>query len=149
MLGMMSSERNGVISVRSPHFFSKTIESLHVALKRRGMFLHACIDHAGNAAGAGLSLRPTLLFVFGYPEAEAPIIVRSPISGLDLPQRMLVWEDEEGTIWISYNDPVWLGERDGVPADILPRLDAMKTSLEGIALEAGGLSTAIPPSVSS
>ncbi|MGA7324108.1 MAG: DUF302 domain-containing protein [Rhodomicrobium sp.] len=121
MLGTISSERNGIISVRSSYSFSKTIESLHVALKRRGMFLHACIDHAGNAAGACLSLRPTLLFVFGYPEAEAPIIVRNPLSGLDLPQRFLVWEDEERAIWISYNDPVWLGERDGVPADILPR----------------------------
>jgi uncharacterized protein (DUF302 family) len=109
------------------------------------MAIYARTDHAANAAAAGLELRPTRLFVFGFPEVEGPIIKHCPALGLDLPRRMAVWEDELGKAWISYNDPLWLGRRYAVSASILPLLRAMATSLTGIALEAGGKAAPAPP----
>jgi uncharacterized protein (DUF302 family) len=102
------------------------------------MAIYARANHAANAKAASLDLRPTQLFVFGFPEVEGPIILRCPALGLDLPRKIAVWEDEAGKAWISYNDPLWLGRRYHAGADILILLRAMATSLTGIALEAGG-----------
>jgi uncharacterized protein (DUF302 family) len=102
------------------------------------MAIYARADHAANASAASLELRPTQLFIFGFPEAESPIIARCPALGLDLPRKIAVWEDEAGNAWISYNDPLWLGRRYSASADVRALLRAMATSLAGIALEGGG-----------
>lgn len=87
------------------------------------------------AEKTGLRLRPAELFVFGYPEAEAPLIAEVPLFALDFPQRVLVWEDEYGGVWSSYNDPLWLGLRHNINPDIIPKFDAISASLAGIAAE--------------
>jgi uncharacterized protein (DUF302 family) len=135
---------DGIISLRSSVPFAKTVSNLCIALERRGMAIYARADHAANAGAAGLELRPTQLFVFGFPEVESPILKLCPVLGLDLPRKIAVWEDEGGKAWISYTDPLWLGRRYEVSADVLPLLRAMATSLTGIALEAGG-KAALPP----
>ena len=135
----------GLISVRSTLSFAKTAECLLIAFKRRGMAVYACVDHAANARAAGLELRPTQLFIFGYPEAEGPVVARCQLLGLDLPRKMVVFEDEHGQVWISYHDPVWLGQRHGAGADVLTLLRPMATSFQGIALEAGGMSPMVKP----
>lgn len=103
------SHADGLINVRSSLPFSKTAACLAIALERRGMTMHARIDHAANAAAAGIQLRPTLVFIFNYPEVEGPLLAQCPLMGLDLPRKIAVREDEEGKVWISYNDPAWLG----------------------------------------
>ena len=135
---MAGAERqeSGVISVRSPLPLAETIKNLLIAVERRGMIVFARIDHAKAAEETGLRLRPAELFVFGYPEAEAPLIAKVPLFGLDFPQRVLVWEDEQGGVWMSYNDPVWLGRRHDIDADVIPKLEAIGASLAGIAAEA-------------
>ena len=135
---MAGAERqeSGVISVRSPLPFAETIKNLLIAVERRGMIVYARIDHAKAAEETGLRLRPAELFVFGYPEAEAPLIEKVPLLGLDFPQRVLVREDEHRGVWMSYNDPVWLGSRYDVNADVIPKLEAIGASLAGIAAEA-------------
>jgi uncharacterized protein (DUF302 family) len=135
---MAGAERqeSGAISVRSPLPFAETIKNLLIAVERRGMIVYARIDHAKAAEETGLRLRPAELFVFGYPEAEAPLIEKVPLLGLDFPQRVLVREDEHRGVWKSYNDPVWLGSRYDVNADVIPKLEAIGASLAGIAAEA-------------
>ncbi len=135
----------GLVSVRSTLSFAKTAECLLIAFKRRGMTIYACVDHAANARAAGLELLPTLLFIFGYPEAEGPVVARCQPMGLDLPRKITVHEDEDGQVWISYHDPVWLGQRHGAGADVLSLLRPMATSFKGIALEAGGMSPLVRP----
>jgi uncharacterized protein (DUF302 family) len=126
----------GVISVRSPLPFSETIKNLLIAVERRGMILFARIDHAKAAEETARRLRPAELLVFGYPEAEAPLIENVPLLGLDFPQRVLMWEDEDCRVWMSTNEPARLGRRYNVPADVIPKLEAIGASLAGIAAEA-------------
>lgn len=135
-MGGTGRQKSGVFSVRSPLSFAETIKNLLIAVERRGMTVYARIDHVKAAEGTGQRLKPAELFVFGYPEAEAPLIAQVPLFGLDFPQRVLVWEDEHGGVWMSYNDPVWLGRRFDVDADVIPKLEAIGTSLAGIAAEA-------------
>lgn len=138
------SHADGLISVRSSLPFAKTIASVLISLERRGMTVHARIDHAANAAGAGLQLRPTRVFIFNYPEVEGAILARCPLMGLDLPRKIAVWQDEAGKVWISYNDPVWLGRRYRAGPEVQSLLRAMANSFTGIALEAGGVPARVP-----
>ncbi len=134
---------SGLVSIRSPLPLAETIRDLLIAVERRGMIVFARIDHAKAAEEAGLKLRPTELFVFGYPEAEAPLILNNPLFGVEFPQRMLVWEDEARAVWLTYNDPVWFGRRHGAGADVFPKLEAIGNSLAGIAAEASGAKTSV------
>jgi uncharacterized protein (DUF302 family) len=123
--------------VHSPLSFAKTAANLLIALERRGMTLHARIDHAANAAAAGFELRPTLVFIFNYPEVEAALLVQCPLMGLDLPRKIAVREDVDGKVWIDYNDPAWLGRRYDADPKLRSLLHAMSNSFAGIVLEAG------------
>jgi uncharacterized protein (DUF302 family) len=143
MTGNIAQASDGVISLRSSLPFANTVSNLCIAFERRGMAIYARTDHAANAGAVSLDLRPTHLFVFGFPEVESPVIARCPSLGLELPRKIAVWEDEAGKAWISYNDPLWLGRRYFASAEVLLLLRAMATSLAGIALEAGG--KALPP----
>lgn len=145
MVASASQETEGLVRVRSSLSFGKTSECLLIALKRRGMAIHARVDHAANAAAAGLALGPGELFIFGYPEAEGAILARCPAMGLEFSRRMLVWQDRSAQVWIAYDDPVWLGKRFSVSQDVFALLRAMGTSLTGIALEAGGKKDALQP----
>lgn len=140
MTGIEEPREDGIVSIRSALSLAGTVEALRVALERRGMTLHACIDHAKGAAEAGLQLRPTQLFVFGYAEADTPAIAGCPLLAIDLLERMLVFEDGDGVVRIAYRDPVWLGDQRGANADLHGPLEAIGVSLAGIATEAGGLS---------
>jgi uncharacterized protein (DUF302 family) len=139
-----SQETDGLIRVRSTLPFKRTVECLLIALKRRGMAIHARIDHAANAATAGLTLGPEELFIFNYPEAEGPILQRCPVLGLEFPRKILIWQDESGQVWMGYNDPLWLGRRFSVSEDVYTLLRALAISLTGIALEAGGKKDMLP-----
>src|ERR1700741_4538996 len=103
-MGRVFTNENGLISVRSSLPFEESIERLLVALQRRGMAIYARVDHAREAAVAGIELRPSQLFVFGYQAADSPVIARNPLLGIDLPPRMLIWEDEMNGTWITYSD---------------------------------------------
>jgi uncharacterized protein (DUF302 family) len=133
------SQAQGLISVRSAVSFAKTLANLLIALERRGMTIEARIDHAANAHAAGLSLRPTQLIIFNYPEVEGAILARCPQMGLDLPRRFLIWQDEAGGVWLGYSDPAWLWRRFGAGPELNGYRHGMANSFTGIALEAGGI----------
>ena len=102
------------------------------------MTMHARIDHAANAAAAGFQLRPTLAFHLQLSGGRGALLAQCPLMGLDLPRKIAVREDEEGKVWISYNDPAWLGRRYNACAKVQSLLRAMSNSFAGIVLEAGG-----------
>jgi uncharacterized protein (DUF302 family) len=87
--------------------------------------LFALIDHSGEAAKAGLQMRPTKLLIFGSPKAGTPLMLAAPSAAIDLPLKPLVSEDSAGDVWISYNAPEYLQHRHGFPADLLPNIAAV------------------------
>jgi uncharacterized protein (DUF302 family) len=113
---------NGVISKPSRYSVDETITRLEAALKSKGMTIFARVDHAGEAAKAGLKMRPSQLLVFGNPKAGTPIMQAVPVAAIDLPLKALAWEDADGKVWLSYTDPVYFKERFQLPNDIVKPL---------------------------
>ncbi|MFO8184198.1 MAG: DUF302 domain-containing protein [Candidatus Aegiribacteria sp.] len=102
---------SGLVTVRSCFSVRETGNRLEQQVEEKGMTLFARIDHAAGADGVGLALRPTELFIFGNPNAGTPLMQCSQSMAIDLPQKMLIWQDESGAVWLSYNDPYYLAER--------------------------------------
>ena len=102
-------------------------------VRGRGMTVFAHIDHAAGAAAAGLPLRPTEVLIFGNAKAGTPLMEATQTVGIDLPLRVLVWRDENGTTWLSYNDPAWLAERHGILPESLDTLRQMSAALANLA----------------
>jgi uncharacterized protein (DUF302 family) len=110
---------NGIVSRRSQHSVDDSVARLEAVLKAKGVTLFALVDHSGEAAKAGLSMPNTKLLIFGNPKAGTPLMLAAPSSAIDLPLKLLVWEDAEGAAWISWNDPKYLAARHGIPEDLL------------------------------
>jgi uncharacterized protein (DUF302 family) len=100
---------------------------LETAVAQRGLAVFARIDFAADAAAVGLVLRPTRLLLFGNPRAGTPLMVAVRTVALDLPLKVLVWETDDGVVWVGYNTPEYLVERHGVPADYLANVRAVET----------------------
>ncbi len=106
-----ASRVGGLTTVASDSDVAETQARLEAALEEAGLNVVATVDHAANAESAGLELRPTYLYIFGNPEAGTPLMQQVQGVGIDLPQKMLVWENEAGQVFVSYNDPTYLAER--------------------------------------
>jgi uncharacterized protein (DUF302 family) len=105
---------NGIISVKSSHEVKATADRLENTLKQKGMTVFIRINHAAGAQKVGKKLRPTELVVFGNPKVGTPLMQCSQSTAIDLPQKALIWEDDQGQVWLSYNDPNYLVERHGI-----------------------------------
>ena len=127
---------DGLTTLRSNHGPKDTKDRLEAAVKTRGMTIFARIDHAAGAVGAGLSLRPTELLIFGNAKAGTPLMQAAQSIGIDLPLKALVWQDASGDTWISYNEPSWLANRHALASDIAAVIGNMATALKAIASEA-------------
>jgi uncharacterized protein (DUF302 family) len=101
---------NGIVNEPSSHSVDETVESLKAILQASGAVLFGLIDHSGVAEKVGLEMKPTKLLIFGNPRAETPLMLASPSKAIDLPLKMLVWEDAAKKVWISYNSPEYLPE---------------------------------------
>jgi uncharacterized protein (DUF302 family) len=102
---------DGLITLPSMHDFETTLGRLLAALAEKSITVFARVDHAAGAKDVGLHLRPTTLVVFGNPLAGTPLMEAAQIAGIDLPLKALVWEDADGTVRLSYNDPHWIAAR--------------------------------------
>lgn len=111
---------------------------LEAAVSARGMTVFARVDHAAGAIAAGLELRPTDLLIFGSPKGGTALMQSVQTIGIDLPLKMLVWQDESGATWLSYNDPGWLAERHGSATKTSATVDALSTTLDAIATAVTG-----------
>ena len=104
---------DGVIAVKSPHQVGDTLDRLEMLVTEKGMTVFARIDHAAGAAKAGMAMRPKHLLIFGNPKGGTPFMVCAQTVAIDLPLKMLAWQDESGQVWLAYNDPVFLAKRHG------------------------------------
>lgn len=120
-------KKNGIVDVASNHSVEETVEKVKTILQSKGVTLFAVIDHSGEAAKVGMKMPPTKLLIFGNPKAGTPLMLAAPSIAIDLPLKILVWEDGQGKVWISYNSPEYLMERHGVPADLLPNISVVET----------------------
>ncbi len=113
---------SGIIDIPSPYSVPETLARLQNLLKEKGVTIFVLIDHSGEAAKAGLDMRPTQLLIFGSPKAGTPLMVASPSIAIDLPLKALAWQDAQGKVWLSYNAPEYLQQRHGLPADLLKNI---------------------------
>lgn len=101
----------GLVVKSSPYSVEETEARFKQILEARGLNLFATVDHAQNASGAGLELRPTRVIIFGNPKVGTPLMQCQQTIAIDLPQKVLIWEDEQGQVQLAYNDPQYLGGR--------------------------------------
>ena len=112
----------GVNHKLSNHSVEQTVEKLKNILQSKGVTLFAVVDHSGEAEKAGMKMRPTKLLIFGSPKAGTPLMLAAPSVAIDLPLKILVWEDGQGKVWVSYNSPEYLKERHGLPEEMLQNI---------------------------
>jgi uncharacterized protein (DUF302 family) len=118
----MTTDATGIIEMPSNQSVDQTIEALKKILAAKSVTLFALVDHSGEAQKVGLTMPPTKLLIFGSPKAGTPIMLATPSSALDLPLKILVREDTDGKVWISYNSPAYLQHRHNIPPELLPNL---------------------------
>lgn len=119
---MAPALNKGIIDKPSNHSVDQTVEKLKGVLQSKGVTQFALVDHSGEAAKAGMNMPPTKLLIFGSPKAGTPLMVAVPSVAIDLPLKILVWEDSQGKVWISYNSPEYLKERHGLPQGMLQNI---------------------------
>jgi uncharacterized protein (DUF302 family) len=118
-------QKNGIVRKPSRHSVDATVEKIEAILGAKGIALFALIDHSGEAAKIGIEMPPTKLLIFGNPKAGTPLMLASPSSAIDLPLKLLVAEDSDGKVWISYNSPEYLLQRHGFPRELLANVAAI------------------------
>lgn len=96
---------NGIVNELSRHSVDETVGRLKNLLQASGAVLFGLVDHSEEAERVGLEMKPTKLLIFGNPKAGTPLMLASPSTAIDLPLKMLVWEDAAKKVWISYNSP--------------------------------------------
>ena len=124
---MTPNSDDGIVNTPSRHSVDQTVEKLQALLQAKGVALFALVDHSGEAAKVGMKMRPKKLLIFGSPKAGTPVMLAAPSSAIDLPLKILVWEDETGKAWVSYNAPAYLQNRHNVPGDLMPNLGVVET----------------------
>jgi uncharacterized protein (DUF302 family) len=107
---------DGLTSVASSFNPKETLDRLEGEIKAKGLTVFARVDHAAGAAAVGMALRPTEVVLFGNARGGTPLMAEQQTAGIDLPLKFLVWQDEAGKTWLSYNDPDWIARRHGLGA---------------------------------
>jgi uncharacterized protein (DUF302 family) len=124
---MALSKGTGIVDVPSNHSVDETVEKLKAILNAKGVKLFALVDHSGEAEKVGMKMPPTKLLIFGSPKAGTPVMLAVPSSAIDLPLKVLVWEDSSGNVWVSYNSPAYLQERHDIPDELLQNIAVVET----------------------
>jgi uncharacterized protein (DUF302 family) len=130
---MAETAVQGIIAKPSNHSVDDTVENLKKILQAKGVTLFALVDHSGEAAKVGMKMPPTKLLIFGSPKAGTPLMLAAPTIAIDLPLKILVSEDAQGKVWVSYNAPEFLKERHGLPQELLQNIAVV----EALAAKAG------------
>lgn len=129
----MSTEQDrGLMHLKCGHSVAETIARLEAMLKERGVRIFARIDHSAAAAEAGLEMRPTEVLVFGNPSGGTPMMIAAPTLAIDLPFKAVVWEDDAGKVWLTYNAPEYLKIRHDVPQPLMGNLDGLTNLLRQV-----------------
>jgi uncharacterized protein (DUF302 family)/uncharacterized membrane protein YidH (DUF202 family) len=124
---------NGIIDTPSNHSVDESVEKLTGILRDKGITLFALVDHSGEAAKAGMKMPPTKLLIFGNPKGGTPVMLAAPSIAIDLPLKVLVWEDGRGKTWLSYNSPEYLKKRHAVPDELVPNIAVVGALVQKVA----------------
>ncbi|MGA9060148.1 MAG: DUF302 domain-containing protein [Terracidiphilus sp.] len=119
---MEQANGKGIVDVASKHTVDQVVERLKAILEEKGVTLFALVDHSGEAEKAGMKMNPTKLVLFGSPRAGTPLMLAAPSVAIDLPLKILVWQDSAGKVWVSYNAPEYLKERHGLPPELMKNI---------------------------
>ena len=122
----------GIITKPSVHSVDETVAKISGILRTKGIALFAVVDHSGEAAKVGMSMPPTKLLIFGNPKAGTPLMLAAPTIAIDLPLKILIWQDTQGKVWLSYNSPTYLQQRHSLPQELSPAI-AVVESLVAVA----------------
>lgn len=135
---LIAESGEGIITTESNRDFEQTYSSIENAISSdENLQIYVQLDHQANAASVGMELRPTKLIIFGNPNLETPLMQNAQTTGLDLPQKILVWEDQDGMVKISYNDPLYLQQRHGINGNET-QLQQIARLLEDLSMAAAG-----------
>ena len=121
---------NGIIDKLSNHSVEQTVDRLKNILQSKGVALFAVIDHSGEAEKIGMRMPPTKVLIFGNPKAGTPLMLAAPSTAIDLPLKILIREDAEGKVWVSYNSSAYLQERHGFPPELMQNIAVSQTLAE-------------------
>jgi uncharacterized protein (DUF302 family) len=123
---------NGLITIASAFSVAETMDRLAAAVVSRGLAVFARIDHAAGATEVGMPLRPTQLLIFGNAKGGTPLMQDKQTAGIDLPLKVLVWQDPDGKVMLTYNDPAWIAQRHGLGDESAQAVKAMSNGLAAI-----------------
>ena len=126
----MTEAQNGLVRVASRYSVEETISRIEGFLREKGIKLFATIDHSGEADRAGLKMPATRLLIFGNAKAGTPVMLAAPSAAIDLPLKVLVAEEENGGVWISYNTPEYIQQRHGFPVELAGNLAGVRAVVE-------------------
>jgi uncharacterized protein (DUF302 family) len=124
---------DGLTTIASSFAPEETLDRLEAQIKARGLTVFARVDHAAGATAVGMALRPTEVVLFGNARGGTPLMQDKQTAGIDLPLKYLVWQDEAGKTWLSYNEPSWIAHRHGLGAASEAPLKAMTGLLAALA----------------
>jgi len=130
----------GLVTVRSAYGPEETLNRLEAELVAKGMRVFARVDHAAGADAVGMALQPTELLIFGNARGGTPLMQEARTIGVDLPIRVLVWQDATRDTWLTYNDPRWLARRHGLGRQAATAVAAMAAMLQTLLATAAGSS---------
>jgi uncharacterized protein (DUF302 family) len=124
---------NGIVNKPSRHSIDDTLRKLQNILEAKGIAVFALIDHSGEAAKVGMKMLPTKLLILGNPKGGTPLMLAAPSIALDLPVKILIWQDDQEKVWVSYNTPEYLAERHGLPPNLAQNIGFIETLAANIA----------------
>jgi len=130
---MNDHPENGIVSLRANRSVGDVVAGLISTLQEKGIRLFALIDHNGEAKKVGLEMPPTKLLIFGNPRAGTPLMLAAPTIAIDLPLKILVWQEAGGEVWISYNSPAFLEQRHSLPQNLLANIGVVASLAENAA----------------
>jgi uncharacterized protein (DUF302 family) len=119
-----------IITVPGLQSVTQTMDAIEKALTSHGVFIYARIDQEAEAAKVGLTLKPMKLLIFGNPRGGIPLMNANPLCGLDLPLKILVWEDDQKKVWLSYNSFSYLQKRYDLPADLIQKISGVENIIQ-------------------
>ena len=130
---MTAAAGQGIINTPCNHSVDQTVATLKGILQAKNVSLFALIDHSGEAEKAGMKMLPTKLLIFGSPNAGTPLMLAVPSIAIDLPLKILIWEDIHGRVWASYNSPAYLQGRYSLPPELMQTIVVVETLAAKIA----------------
>jgi len=127
---------DGLVTIASKYTVSETLDRLEKALKVINITVFARVDHAAGAASVAMPLRPTELLIFGSPRGGTPLMQSVQTVGIDLPLKVLGWQDAGGQVWLTYTDPVWFARRHHLSSTTDANVGALRLLLESLTMAA-------------